>query len=97
MAQKELAKQGEDVSVVSIPSFDLFEKQSKEYKESVLPASVTKRVSIEMGSSFGWQRYVGLCGESIAIDTFGASAPGDTVISNYGFTVNKVVETYNSL
>lgn len=97
MAQKELAKQGEDVSVVSIPSFDLFERQSKEYKESVLPASVTKRVSIEMGSSFGWQRYVGLCGKSIAIDTFGASAPGDTVISNYGFTVNKVVETYNSL
>lgn len=96
-AQEELAKQGKDVSVVSIPSFDLFERQSKEYKESVLPSSVRNRVSIEMGASFGWERYVGLEGKSIAIDTFGASAPGETVIANYGFTVDKVVDTYNSL
>lgn len=96
-AQAELAKQGKDVSVVSIPSFDLFEKQSEEYRESVLPRSVKNRVSIEMGASFGWERYVGLEGKSISIDTFGASAPGETVIANYGFTVDKVVDTYNSL
>ncbi|WP_291291635.1 transketolase [Enterococcus sp.] len=96
-AQKELLKQGRDVTVVSLPSFDLFEKQSKEYQESVLPSSLTKRVSIEMGSSFGWERYVGLHGKSISVDRFGASAPGDTVITNYGFTVEKIVDTYNSL
>lgn len=96
-AQKELLKQGRDVSVVSLPSFDLFEKQSKEYRESVLPSSLTKRVSIEMGSSFGWERYVGLHGKSISVDRFGASAPGDTVITNYGFTVENIIDTYNSL
>lgn len=96
-AQKELLKQGKDVSVVSLPSFDLFEKQSKEYRESVLPSSLTKRVSIEMGSSFGWERYVGLHGKSISVDRFGASAPGDTVITNYGFTVENIIDTYNSL
>ncbi|KGL45135.1 transketolase [Listeria sp. SHR_NRA_18] len=96
-AQAELAKDGIDASVVSIPSFDLFEQQSAEYKESVLPNAVRKRVSIEMGSTLGWERYVGLDGKTIGIDKFGASAPGDTIIKNYGFTVENVVNTVKSL
>lgn len=96
-AQKELQAQGTDVSVVSVPSFDLFEKQSAEYKESVLPNAVRKRVAVEMGASFGWERYVGLDGKVIGIDKFGASAPGETVIKNYGFTVENVVNTVKSL
>ena len=62
-----------------------------------LPSSVTKRVSIEMGATFGWGRYVGLSGKSLGIDTFGASAPGNKVIEEYGFTVENVVKAFNSL
>ncbi|MCA9766734.1 MAG: transketolase, partial [Carnobacterium sp.] len=96
-AQKTLKATGKDVSVVSMPSFDLFEKQDAAYKESVLPNAVRKRVSIEMGSSFGWERYVGLDGAMIAIDKYGASAPGDRVIKEYGFTVENIVSTYQSI
>ncbi|MFW7395056.1 transketolase, partial [Vagococcus fluvialis] len=96
-AQKELAKEGIDVSVVSMPSTALFDAQDASYKESVLPKAVTKRVSIEMGSTFGWERYIGFEGRAIGIDRFGASAPGNTVIENYGFTVEKVVEAFKSL
>lgn len=96
-AQKELKAQGKDVSVVSMPSFDLFEKQPASYKESVLPNDVRKRVSIEMGATFGWERYVGLDGASVGIDKFGASAPGETIIEHYGFTTANVVDTYNKL
>ncbi|MGF2055973.1 transketolase-like TK C-terminal-containing protein, partial [Vagococcus fluvialis] len=63
----------------------------------VLPKAVTKRVSIEMGSTFGWERYIGSEGHAIGIDRFGASAPANTVIENYGFTVEKVVDTYKNL
>ena len=96
-AQKALKAAGKDVSVVSMPSFDLFEKQDAAYKESVLPNAVRKRVSIEMGSSFGWERYVGLDGAMVAIDKYGASAPGDKVIKEYGFTVENIVEKYTKL
>ncbi|NAA91072.1 transketolase-like TK C-terminal-containing protein, partial [Enterococcus mundtii] len=96
-AQKVLAEQGKDVSVVSMPSFDLFEQQSAEYQESVLPKAVTKRVSIEMAASFGWERYTGTAGAIIAIDRFGASAPGETIIQNYQFTVEHVVEVFDQL
>ncbi|MDT2850277.1 transketolase C-terminal domain-containing protein, partial [Vagococcus carniphilus] len=96
-AQKELAKDGIDVSVVSMPSTAAFDGQEASYKESVLPKSVTKRVSIEMGATFGWERYVGLDGKVMGIDCFGASAPGNTVIENYGFTVENVVKTFKSL
>lgn len=96
-AQKALAAQGKDVSVVSMPSFDLFEKQSVAYKESVLPKTVTKRVAIEAASSFGWERYTGTNGTTITIDHFGASAPGDLVLKEFGFTVENVVATFNKL
>ena len=96
-AQKELKAQGKDVSVVSLPSFDLFEAQDEAYKESVLPKAVTKRVAIEAASPFGWERYIGSEGKMIGIDHFGASAPGDFVLEQFGFTVDNVVNTFNKL
>ncbi|MBO0468452.1 transketolase [Enterococcus plantarum] len=96
-AQKALAEQGKDVSVVSMPSFDLFEKQTAEYKEAVLPKDINKRVAIEAASPFGWERYVGTTGTTVTIDHFGASAPGDLVLKEFGFTVDNVVSKYNNL
>ena len=96
-AQEALASEGIDVAVVSMPSWDRFEQQSKEYKESVIPKSVKKRLGIEMGSSLGWHRYVGDEGEVLAIDTFGASAPGEKILEEYGFSVNNVVARVKAL
>lgn len=96
-AQKELKAQGKDVSVVSLPSFDLFEAQDEAYKESVLPKAVAKRVAIEAASPFGWERYIGSEGTMIGIDHFGASAPGDYVLEQFGFTVENVVNKFNEL
>lgn len=95
--QQELAKNNEDVSVISFPSFDLFEKQSQDYKDSVLPAQVAKRIAIEAGSSFGWDRYIGNQGSTVTIDRFGASAPGPKVLEEFGFTVENVLKVYNNL
>src|SRR5690606_33987670 len=86
-AQKQLLSEGIDVAVVSMPSWDLFDKQDDQYKESVLPKAVKKRLSIEMGSTLGWHKYIGDEGEAMGIDQFGASAPGAKVIAEYGFTV----------
>lgn len=96
-AQKELKAQGHDVSVVSMPSFDLFELQSDDYKELVLPSAVKNRVAIEMGSSFGWHKYAGPEGKILAIDKFGASGNGEAVVEAYGFTPENVVNTYLAL
>lgn len=93
-AQAQLRDKGIDVSVVSLPAFNLFDEQSAEYKESVLPSAVRNRLSIEMGSTFGWAKYVGLDGVSVGIDTFGASGPANDVLKHYGFTVDNVVEQY---
>jgi len=90
-AQQELEKDGINISVVSLPAWDRFEQQSNEYKETVLPKSVKKRLAIEMGSSLGWHKYVGDEGDVLSIDTFGASAPGNKILEEYGFTVNNVV------
>ena len=96
-AQEALANEGINVRVVSMPSMDLFEKQSKEYRESVLPKSVTKRMSIEMGATYGWHKYVGFDGVVLGIDRFGASAPANQVIEAYGFTVENVVSLYKGM
>ncbi|MED4205273.1 transketolase [Neobacillus mesonae] len=96
-AQKVLAGEGVDVSVVSMPSWDRFEAQSQEYKDSVLPKNVKKRLGIEVGASFGWHKYVGDEGEVLAIDRFGASAPGEKVMEEYGFTVDNVVSLVKGL
>lgn len=96
-AKAALYREGIHVNIVSIPSFDLFEKQSKEYKQSVLPKDVTKRLSIEMGSSYGWKTYVGDEGESLSVDSFGLSGePGD-VIKRFGFTVDNIVSRFKQL
>lgn len=92
-AQQVLEKEGIYVSVVSMPSWDLFEQQSEEYKESVIPSHVTARVAIELGSTFGWREYVGHAGKMITIDHFGASAPANKLMEEYGFTVENIVET----
>lgn len=96
-AQKALAQDGIDVSVVSMPAWDRFEQQSKEYKESVLPKAVKKRLAIEMGASLGWHRYAGDEGDVLAIDQFGASAPGEKIMEEYGFTVENVVSRLKAL
>lgn len=90
-AAKELKKKGVCVRVISFPSFEVFEKQSDEYKESILPKSIKKRLSVEAGSSFGWYKYVGLEGKVISIDHFGASAPANELFKQYGFTVQNVI------
>lgn len=96
-AKQALIKEGVDVRVVSMPSFDLFDAQSSEYKESVLPNTCRKRVSIEMSSSFGWHKYVGLDGVCLSVEKFGASAPASKVIDEYGFNVENVVNTVLNL
>lgn len=96
-AQAKLKENGIDVAVVSMPSWDRFEEQDAAYKEQVLPKSVTARLSLEMGSSMGWHKYVGNDGDVLAIDTFGASAPGEIVMNEYGFNVDNVVSKVTTM
>lgn len=93
-AQAELLKHGQDVRVVSMPSMELFNQQSDEYKESILPNAMRKRLAIEMGTDFGWYKYIGIDGKIISVNTFGASAPANVVIKEYGFTLENVVNTF---
>ena len=96
-AQKALLAEGINVSVVSMPSWDRFEQQSDEYKQSVLPKTVKKRLGIEMANPLGWERYTGDEGDIIGIHTFGASAPGNKIMEEYGFTVENVVAKVKNL
>jgi transketolase len=90
-AQKALSKQGVSVRVVSMPSWELFERTSQKYKDAVLPPKVTARVAVEAGISMGWERYVGSQGATVCIDRFGASAPGSTVMDKYGMKAATIV------
>ena len=90
-AYEELKEQGIQARVVSMPSWGLFERQSQEYRDSVLPPEVTARVSVEQATTFGWSKYVGSNGISLGIDTYGASAPYKTLLEHFGFTVDRVV------
>src|SRR4029077_3501188 len=90
-AQEKLAAEGTKARVVSIPSFELFAKQDAAYKESVLPAAVTARVSVEMASTFGWERYVGPKGKMVGMHSFGASAPLKDVLKKFGFLADNVI------
>lgn len=96
-AQKELLKDGIDSRVVSMVSMDEFERQTEEYKESVLPKEVRKRVAVEAAADFGWGKYVGLDGKTITMKSFGASAPAGQLFDKFGFTVDNVVKTVKSL
>jgi transketolase len=96
-AAEKLTTEGKKVRVVSMPSWELFEAQTAAYKESVLPKAVTKRLSVEAACSFGWHKYVGTEGDTVSIDTFGASAPGGTCMEKFGFTVDNVLAKAKAL
>ena len=92
-SHEELKNQGINSRVVSMPSWELFEKQSLDYKEQVLPLAIKKRISVEAASTFGWEKYVGLEGISIGMKTFGASAPGNVLMEEFEFNVKNIVST----
>ena len=92
-AADNLKAKGVDARVISVPSFEIFDEQDAEYKESVMPNSVRKRVAVEALSSFGWHKYVGLDGEVISLDNFGASGKAEELFKKFGFTVENVVST----
>ena len=92
-----LNKEGIDVRVVSMPCMEVFEQQSEEYKESVLPKAVRKRVGVEALIGFGWERYTGLDGKVICMNGFGASAPYAKLFPYYGFTVENIVARVKNL
>ena len=96
-AKKVLLGKGIDVRVVSMPCQEFFDQQDEQYKEAVLPNAMRKRLSVEMASSFGWHKYVGLDGITMSINEFGKSAPAQDVIQSYGFTVDGVVENIEKL
>ena len=96
-AKEELFAKGIDVRVVSMPCQEIFDEQDEAYKEEVLPASMRKRLSVEMASSFGWHKYVGLDGIVMSIDEFGRSAPANHVIESFDFTVDAVVKNIEKL
>jgi len=96
-AANKLNETGIKTRVVSFPSWELFEMQSEEYKEEVLPSKIKARVSVEAGVAQGWDKYVGNYGESISIDKYGASAPYKILFENYGFSVENIVKTSERL
>jgi transketolase len=89
-ARERLEAQGVRTRVVSMPSWELFEEEEPEYRESVLPEAVEARLAVEAGSPQGWHRWVGCKGDVIGVSTFGASAPGPTVLERYGFSVDNI-------
>mgnify|MGYP001420603314 CR=1 FL=1 len=91
-AASELDKIGISARVINVPCFEIFDKQSDEYKEKVMPRSVRKRIAVEAGSSFGWHKYSGIDGKVISIDHFGASAPAGILFEKFGFTVDNIVK-----
>lgn len=96
-AQGKLAEEDISVSVVSLPSWDLFETQTKEYKEKILPKNLTKRVTIEMASKLGWREYAGPEGKIMSVDSFGYSGDPEEVMEVFGFTTEQVVREFKSL
>jgi transketolase len=96
-AYDQLTAAGIQARVVSMPSWELFERQSQEYRDSVLPPAVTARVSVEQAGTFGWERYIGTRGHAIGMTTFGASAPIKDLQKYFGFTPEKIVEAAKKL
>lgn len=96
-ASRKLAENGTKVRVVSLPSWEIFDRQTQEYRDSVLPPAITARIAVEAGIKLGWEHYVGLQGMIIGMETFGASAPGPVLYEKFGFTVEKIVATAKEL
>jgi len=97
LAIKTAEAMGDNVRVVSMPSTNIFDAQDAQYKEAVLPSSVTKRVAIEAAHTDFWYKYVGFNGAVVGMTTFGESAPGGVLMEHFGFTVENVVNTVKSL
>ena len=89
-ARQQLAEQGVKARVVSMPSWELFEQQPPEYRDEVLPPEVSARLAVEMAAPAGWERYVGLQGDVVGINRFGASAPYEVLLEQFGFTAENV-------
>ncbi|HUN55721.1 MAG TPA: transketolase [Smithella sp.] len=96
-AARELAAKGIKVRVVSLPSWEIFDREPQEYRDSVLPPQVTKRIAVEAGIKLGWEHYVGLSGKIIGMETFGASAPAPILYEKFGITVAKIIESAGEL
>lgn len=96
-AARKLAESGTKVRVVSLPSWEIFDHQPQEYRNSVLPQAITARIAVEAGIKLGWEHYVGLSGKIIGMETFGASAPGPVLYEKFGFTVVKIIEAAREL
>ena len=96
-ARERLEAEGTPTRVVSLPSWYLFGRQEKDYRDSVLPPEISKKVSVEAASTFGWTRWVGASGSSLGLDHFGASAPSDILFEKFGFTVEDVVEAARNM
>jgi len=95
--REQLQKDGVPTRVVSMPCIELFEEQSQDYRDEVLPPAITARLSIEAGVRQGWDRWVGPKGDSIYLDRFGASAPGDLALKNLGFNLENVLKHARAL
>lgn len=91
-AWKELSKMGKQVRLISIPSWELFNAQSQSYRDKILPPTITKRVSIEAASTFGWHQYTGSNGVAVGLDHFGASAPFETLYKEFGLTSQRIID-----
>ncbi|HXM75878.1 MAG TPA: transketolase C-terminal domain-containing protein, partial [Thermoanaerobaculia bacterium] len=96
-ARETLEREGVSTRVVSMPSWEIFAEQEDAYRDEVLPRSVGARLSIEAGTSFGWRRWVGDRGDTVSIDRYGASAPGEIVLKELGFSVENVVKKAKAL
>ncbi|MFA5321348.1 MAG: transketolase [Smithella sp.] len=96
-AARKLAENGTKVRVVSLPSWEIFDRQTCEYRESVLPPAITARISVEAGIKLGWEHYVGLSGKIIGMETFGASAPASILFEKFGLTTEKIIAAAETL
>ena len=92
-----LTAKGIKARLVSMPCWELFEEQTAEYRESVFPSSVTARLAVEAGRSLGWERWIGTDGATVSLDRFGASAPGDVLMREIRFTMDRVVSAVEAL
>jgi transketolase len=96
-AARKLAAEGAKVRVVSLPSWEIFDRQPEGYRNSVLPPQVSKRIAVEAGIKLGWEHYVGFSGKIIGMETFGASAPAPVLYEKFGLTTEKIIETAREL
>ncbi len=96
-AARKLAAENIKVRVVSLPSWEIFDRQKQEYRNSVLPPQIHTRIAVEAGIKLGWEHYVGLKGRIIGMDSFGASAPGPVLYEKFGFTAEKIIATAKDL